>query len=398
MEMTLTSDRSTAREKSQGFIQANPLIPFVWGVEPRNGRRMRRALLMAAGPGAVYLLLVCCLAGWQVYDRFPRNLHSLLEYLWISSFFAGLGATGLFLIFLTVQSKRPRQFRDNWEQCSLAGMTAGQMLFGIGSPVIAGGVLLAAVHSCLLFSHYFCMVDDFRELTVVFGVTGLFPIGAIVIYIIVDLAMWILAPSFAARAAAGLIAGFVTSVFVWLIGLVFLSEITSIRFPNAWFNNLHSVLLCEAILWPIRAIAACWLLRFAIRKLDHGAKRTRKKEPDAAALELRKTLLIWGALWIAFNLALLVEGLTCLEIVQAFERRSGHDCPGLNGDTLRSGQIIVGAAANAVFLLGPLIECFARLSFGVRLRWSRLALLAGTLLLPAWWILEIFWETVRHVG
>jgi hypothetical protein len=365
---------------------------------------MRRALLTACGPLIVYLATVLALVGLFVMKQPPsRRLSVILDFdtYYGASFYSGVIAAAVFLILLTVQSKRPRQLRDNWEQCSLAGLTGGQMLLGIGSPVIAGAILFGTVHSSLYFSLYFLRIPNFREMAVVLGIAGLFPISAVLICTIVDLAMWVLAPGFAVRAAAGLIAGFMTSVVIWIIGLVALHEFFSIPplgWAGAWFNDLHSVLLCEALVWPFRVFAACWLLRFAIRRLDPDAKRRKKRIPDAVSTELRRTLLVWGALWLFFNFCLWAEGRTCLEIVRALARKSGNQCPGLNGDTLMAGQVIVGAAANAVFLCGPLAEFMAGLFFDVRMKWSKLVLLAGALIFPAWWILVIFFKTFSYAG
>jgi hypothetical protein len=99
---------------------------------------------------------------------------------------------------------------------------------------------------------------------------------------------------------------------------------------------------------------------------------------DETARYLKKAWLTWERLRIAYNLVLLVEGLTCLFFLWQLGKCADHACPALLG-----GWTVVipfGVAANVFYCLGPLAETYVCVLLGHRLGRARYSLFAAGLL------------------
>ncbi len=240
------------------------------------------------------------------------------------------------------------------------------------------------------------METRFDDLCLFFGLIAALPAFAVFLCLIIDMAMWGRAPSFAARVCAALAGLILTSPFAWCLSWILFADY--MRIPHSRWRFIEDLIIpLEIFSWPVRMFFACWLLRSAVRRLDPEARNRKMSNCGKGGRESCKSLAAWGLLWIVFNLALFAEGMICLDVVQALAREAGHDCLGMRGDRMLPAQLLVAVAANAVFICGPLAEFFAWLFFGFRIKKLRYMLFAGMLLLPALWILIILSWASDHM-
>ena len=105
---------------------------------------------------------------------------------------------------------------------------------------------------------------------------------------------------------------------------------------------------------------------------------------------LKKAFIEWLALWVAFNLFLLVEGLTALSFLRDMAEEGNHRCLSLYGPKIHFFIRVFGVVANASFGFAPLVEMYLRIFLGKRLERWRYALLLALLIFWSCWILFYF--------
>jgi len=123
-----------------------------------------------------------------------------------------------------------------------------------------------------------------------------------------------------------------------------------------------------------------------------------ENQRDEIARYLRRTWVTWEALRIPYNLVLLVDGLTWLQLLRLLGKYTGRHFHVLYGGQFWFPIFLFAIAANGFYLLGALVETYCYLILGLRLDRARGFLFTCGLLFSMYMIHGLAMRMWSHIG